>query len=178
MKEEWRDIKGYEGKYKISNKGRVMSLYKKNTPYKGAYRSKIMIPQIAWKYYCVDLLKNGKRRKSLIHRLVADAFIPNPENLLFVNHKDENKLNNNVSNLEWCTKEYNINYGSRNKVASIKLSKPVVQMNLNGEFIALHPSLKIAGLKTNTSPSSISNVCSGRRSKANGFKWKYYEETN
>ena len=175
MTEEWRDIKGYEGKYKISNKGRVLSIYKKNTPYKGGYRSKIMTPQVSWRYYAVDLLKDGKRRKSLIHRLVAEAFIPNPENLLFVNHKDENKLNNYVDNLEWCTKEYNINYGTRNKVASIRLSKPVVQMDVDGNFIAIHPSLKIAGMATGTSPSSISNVCRGRVSKIKGFKWKYYE---
>ena len=105
MREEWRDIKGYEGLYQISNLGRVHSYYKRD----------ILEPKEDKGYLRVGLYKNGKRKPYSIHRLVAEAFIPNPNNYPQVNHKDEDKSNNRVSNLEWCTAKYNINYGTHNK---------------------------------------------------------------
>ena len=117
MKEEWRDIKGYEGKYKISNLGRVKSL--KDS--KGNYREKILKHRNNCGYLYVDLYKNSRGKTYQVHRLVAEAFIPNPNNLPCVNHKDENPSNNCVENLEWCTTKYNANYGTRNKRVSEKM---------------------------------------------------------
>ena len=118
MIEEWRDIKGYEGKYQISNLGRIKSL--KNC--KGNYREKILdIKPDNRGYIRAFLYKNGKCKPYQVHRLVALHFIPNPNNYPIINHKDEDKTNNNVENLEWCTYQYNNNYGTRNKKCSEKM---------------------------------------------------------
>ena len=115
MKEEWRDIKGYEGKYQISNLGRVKSL--RNT--RGSYREKILRFKLEVSgYFKVSLCKNNKIKSFYIHRLVAEAFIPNLNGYSQVNHKDENKTNNCVDNLEWCTAKYNSNYGTRTQRGS------------------------------------------------------------
>lgn len=114
--EEWRDIKGYEGIYQVSNLGRVKSLGN------GKKRKEKILKQQKtgrWKnYYKVILFKNGIPKTKKIHRLVAEAFIPNPNNYPCVNHKDENPSNNFVENLEWCSYEYNNNYGTKNKRVS------------------------------------------------------------
>lgn len=107
-KQIWKDIPGYEGKYQVSNTGRVRSLNYGRT-------GKIKVLKQGTKdngYKVVVIYKNGKRKKYLVHRLVAQAFIPNPNNYPIINHKDENKTNNAVWNLEWCTYEYNVNYGN------------------------------------------------------------------
>lgn len=120
MIELWEDIKGYEGRYKISNKGRVKSLINN----KGNFREKILKPSKDKDGYLqVGLSKNGIQKTKRIHQLVAKAFIKNPCNYPLINHKDENKSNNNVDNLEWCTVIYNNNYGTRNKRLSKSLSK-------------------------------------------------------
>lgn len=118
MKEIWKDVKGYEGKYQISNLGRVKSLN-----YARRKQVRILRPGIQKKtgYISVSLLKEGKQKTKTIHRLVAEAFIPNPKNLKQINHKDENKQNNCVNNLEWCSAKYNSNYGHRNAIISKKL---------------------------------------------------------
>ena len=118
MKEEWRDIKGYEGKYQVSNLGRVRSLIDSH----GNYREKILnySPKKDG-YIQVSLCKKGKSKDFKLHRLVAEAFIPNSNNLSCINHKDEDKTNNCVSNLEWCNYSYNTNYGTRNRRVSEKL---------------------------------------------------------
>lgn len=107
--EEWRDIKGYEGLYQVSNlgkvrnkKGKVLKQYRNN---KG--------------YPCVHMYKNNKYKTKNVHRLVAISFIENPNNLPQVNHKDEDKTNNVVTNLEWCTNKYNCNYGNHRRNVSI-----------------------------------------------------------
>lgn len=115
MTEEWRDIKGYEGLYQVSNKGRIKSLKSW-----GGNNERIMKPRNQGTgYYMVGLSKNKQYKQFLIHRLVAMAFIPNSNNYDFVNHKDENKTNNVVENLEWCTKSYNaiyyLNYDPKRK---------------------------------------------------------------
>ena len=114
--EEWRDIRGYEGKYQVSNLGRVKSL--KDTH--GNYREKILKPRNSHEYLSVVLCKNSKSKTYTIHRLVAMHFIENPNNYPEVNHKDENKQNNRVENLEWCDRKYNCNYGTYNKRLSEK----------------------------------------------------------
>ena len=114
MKEEWKDIKGYEGLYQVSNLGRVKSLGNNKSK-----KEKILDPKPnMYGYKEVRLSKEGKRKPYKVHRLVAIYFIPNPNNYKEVNHKDEDKTNNHVSNLEWCDRKYNINYGTRNKKAS------------------------------------------------------------
>ena len=114
MKEIWKDISGYEGLYQVSNLGDVRSLnYRRNGELK-------LLKQATNKqgYKQISLYKNGKIKTYKVHRLVAIAFIPNPNNLPVVNHKDENPSNNNVNNLEWCTVAYNNTYGTRTKRAS------------------------------------------------------------
>lgn len=103
--EIWKDIQGYEGLYQISNKGRVKSLH-----YKVGNKEEILKPHSRKEYYAIGLFKNGKQHHYGIHRLVAIAFIPNPNNLPIVNHKDINQHNNCVENLEWCTAQYNSTY--------------------------------------------------------------------
>lgn len=130
--EIWKDIDGYEGHYRISNFGRVYSI-----------KSGILLKQKNKRGYLeVGLCKNGKHRYMQTHRLVALNFIPNPENLPNVNHKDENKQNNCVSNLEWCTVKYNINYGSRTERAT--------QSNISsGHYKRLAEELKASGFFEN-----------------------------
>ena len=119
-KQIWKDIPGYEGLYQVSNTGKVRSLIY-------AYSGKTRVLKQATKdngYKVIGLNKNGKRKVYHIHRLVAQAFIPNPLNLPQINHKDENPSNNTVWNLEWCTPKYNINYGNcRKKISEAKKGK-------------------------------------------------------
>lgn len=108
MEEIWKDIKGYEGKYQVSNLGRIKVLN-----YKRSGQEHIMATKNNKGYCEIRLAKDGKRKDFIVHRLVAQAFIPNPNNLPQVNHIDENKTNNCVNNLEWCTQAYNNSYGTR-----------------------------------------------------------------
>ena len=111
MSEEWRPIEGYEGLYEVSNTGRVRSLDR--YCYR-LHKGKVLSPaKDTDGYLQVVLHCNGKQHQRKVHRLVAQAFIENPDNLPEVNHKDEDKTNNRVDNLEWCDRSYNINYGSR-----------------------------------------------------------------
>lgn len=119
--EIWKDIENYKGIYQVSTFGRVKSLSRYFVRSNGEplfCKSKILKPQIIRGYYYVRLQYKGDYKTILLSRLVAQAFIPNPDNLPEVNHKDENKLNNRVDNLEWCTRKYNINYGSHNEKVS------------------------------------------------------------
>lgn len=123
MTEIWKDVKGYEGLYQVSNMGRVRSVARvvtwKNQQTK-SYKSRMMKIREKNGYRVVSLYKNHKSKDNRVHRLVADAFIENPNNLPFINHIDEDKSNNKVDNLEWCTRQYNNNYGRRNEKISIK----------------------------------------------------------
>ena len=115
--EEWRPVLGYEGLYEVSNTGIVRSVdrYVKNghSSYRLHKGKVISLLKGEYGYIQVNLYYNGKNYKKYVHRLVAEAFLPNPDNLPQINHKDEDKTNNNVTNLEWCTAKYNINYGTR-----------------------------------------------------------------
>ena len=162
MEEIWAHVPGYEGKYKVSNTGKIFGkrgfLLKADTLH-GAYKR-------------VCLYGDDGIKKFFVHRLVAMAFIPNPENLPFINHKDENPSNNCVDNLEWCTQAYNINYGSRNKKLSEK-AKSVCQMDLNGNVVAIYQSANIAANKLGYDPSNIYKVCRGEKQKMYGYVWKW-----
>ena len=121
--EEWKDIKGYEGLYQVSNLGRVKSLSNTNTR-----KEKILKPIYHARYYQITLSKNNIRIQYRVHRLVAEAFIPNPDGLPIINHKDENPLNNNVDNLEWCDSKYNNNYNGKGKrISKTKMGHTVSQ---------------------------------------------------
>ena len=169
MNEEWRDIEGYEGLYQISNLGRVRSLNCRG--HKGCIG--ILTPRLDGKgYEMVALYKEGKARNTKVHRLVAQAFIPNPNNYPQVNHKDENKTNNDVKNLEWCTNEYNHNYGTRNERVGKSLSKKVICIT-TGEIFN---SMREACRKHNISSGSMTECCQGKRKTAGGYKWEYFKE--
>ena len=169
MNEEWRDIKGYEGLYQVSNHGRVSSLNCRG--HKGCIG--ILTPRLDGKgYEMVALYKEGKARNTKVHRLVAQAFIPNPNNYPQVNHKDENKTNNDVKNLEWCTNEYNHNYGTRNERVGKSLSKKVICIT-TGEIFN---SMREACRKYNISSGSMTECCQGKRKTAGGYKWEYFKE--
>lgn len=169
MLEIWKDIKDYEGLYQVSNLGRVKSLANRSN-----HKKELILKQHKYKgYYKVNLCKNGKRKLCSVHRLVAEAFIQNPENLPCVNHKDENKLNNCIENLEWCTHGYNNSYGTRLERVFKKLSKKVLQYDLNGNFIKEYSSVSEAAKYVNGSAANICSVISGRYRYAYGSLWKY-----
>lgn len=159
-KEIWKDVKEYEGLYQVSNLGNVRNS-KKNILYKSLTS-----------YYGVKLCKNNIKKFKIIHRLVAEAFIPNPNKLEEVNHKDGNKLNNNVENLEWCTKSENMIHAYKNKLAKPTRISPVIQYDLQGNLIKKYNSIKEARLQ-NKKCSKISDCCIGNRKTAGGFVWKY-----
>ena len=162
MKEIWKDIKDYEGHYQVSNLSRVKSIK--------FGKERIMKQNIRRGYYYVCLSKNGIAKNYFVHRLVAQAFIDNTDNLPQVNHKDENKLNNNVDNLEWCSVLYNNSYGTRLQKVSEKMrnrkewSKSIDVYDLNMNFIETLPSIEECGRKYNVSPGNVRHCCNG------GFK--------
>lgn len=106
MIENWKDVVGYEGLYQVSDRGNVLSLNYRNNGYAKRLTPKRNSKGRLW----VLLYRDGEKKPFLIHRLVAAAFIPNPEQFPEINHKDENPLNNSVENLEWCTRKYNVRY--------------------------------------------------------------------
>lgn len=179
-KEKWRWIEGYEGLYMVSNKGRVMSVPKRaarSNGYVVSYEGQVLSPSKNKKGYpSVNLHRDGKGWMRTVHRLVAETFIPNPENLPSVNHIDEDKTNNNVENLEWCTVEYNNNYGTRNERISATTAR-AVQMLSGGKVIAEYQSARKAHEATGADSSHINECCNGKRKTANGFQWRYKETT-
>ena len=173
--EEWKPIPGYEGLYEVSNYGRVKS-------YQLDSNGKILSPGNTGKdgsgYCFVNLCKDGKVKPRIIHRLVAEAFIPNPNNFPQVNHMDECKENNYFGNLEWCSPAYNISYGTRTRRMAEKNSKPVVQLDKKGNFISEFESLTEASKITDIVISSICCCCNHKPGYklAGGFLWIYKDE--
>ena len=171
--EIWKDINSYEGKYQVSNYGRIKSLIFKNGNIEYS-REKILTIKTTGAYPHILLYKNGKGYNYTIHYLVAQAFIPNPEGYLEVNHIDENTYNNKVNNLEWCSHKYNINYGNRTEKAKEKLSIKIEQYDLKDSFIKTWNSIHDAMRVYNNS--HIVDVCKGKRKTASGYKWFYKED--
>lgn len=162
MEEIWKPVavKGFESKYEVSNLGRVKSIGTYNTCKKG-----ILTPMIDTSgYEHVMLFNNGIKKDISVHRLVALTFISNPEELRYVNHKDENIRNNNVENLEWCTNAYNVAYS---------LGKSVKQYSKKGELIEVFNTIADASKKLNIPTTNISKCCKGLRKSAGNFVWKY-----
>lgn len=172
MKEIWKDIKDYEGLYQVSNLGRIKSLYN----YRG--KGNILKQKNKRGYYQVGLRKNNIRKWVSVHRLVAIAFIENPNNYSNINHKDENPLNNCIDNLEWCTTRYNNMYGTRIERVKEKTSKPVIQFDLKGNFIKEYKSVSDASRETNTSASNIVKCCKKhpKYNKVKNYIWRYKSE--
>ena len=159
-----KDIKGFEGLYAVTEEGQVWS-YR---------RQKFLKPcKNRYGYLCVCLVKNAKRYNKTIHQLVAKAFIPNPNNFIDVNHKDEDKTNNCVDNLEWCDDTYNNNYGTRSKRASLsQINTPSKShMIICVETGAIYPSKHEAERQLGVNHSSIGRaikkgICAG------GYHWE------
>ena len=167
MTETWKAIAGFEGLYEVSNLGRVKSLkYGKE---------KILKPGKNIRGYLqVGLCKDGYLKHLFVHRLVAKAFIPNTQGLETVNHKDEVKTNNIVSNLEWMSIADNINYGTHNKRSAEKRSKQVKMFDKStGELLATFPSLMEVVRVTGINQGNISKCCNGKLKSAGGFLWQY-----
>lgn len=167
MKEIWKPIKDFEY-YFISNFGRVKST-------KFGKERILKLTKDKDGYLIVNLYKNNKSKTFKVHRLVAEAFLPNPYNLPQVNHKDENPQNNIAENLEWCTASYNNNYGTRNKRigksnTNGKRSKPVIQYTLDGKFVREWESYREC--KRNGF-NHVSECCRGKRKTHKNFIWKY-----
>ena len=175
----------YEGLYKVSNLGKILSLNYKNTG-----KPDLMNPSTSTDGYLkVNLRKNRKRKTCSVHRLVAETFLPNPENKPQVNHKDEDKTNNFVflnedgtvnkkkSNLEWKSPKDNCNHGTRNeRIAKAntngKKSKKVLQLSLSGELIREWESTNECG-RNGFNQSAVAKCCRGEKPQYKGFKWCY-----
>jgi hypothetical protein len=195
--EIWKDIEGYEGLYQISNLGRVKSLPRIVSNHLGSHTSKERILKLQYrkdKYINVHLLKDRIEKIYFVHRLVAKAFIPNPDCLPDINHKDENPSNNRVENLEWCTEEYNMNYGNciekrkatfarnesflkanvtkvRNK--SRGAETPICGTSKDGNIILSYRSITEASHKTGISKGHLGECVKGIRKSAGSYYWNY-----
>lgn len=166
MEEIWKTIEDCP-EFMVSNLGRVKSLKRG--------KEKILSQWITRRGYLEVPIsnKNGYRKQYSVHRLVATHFIPNPNNLPEVNHKDECKTNNCVDNLEWCDRKYNANYGKHSP--KIILSKPVIQYSLDGYMLKVWDSASDAQREIPKNQ-KICECCQGKRNKSGGYKWKYYDK--
>ena len=166
-------MNGYEGVYQVSSFGRIKSLTRICKHPLGGIRKvneRIMKLDInkKWGYLRVYLSKNGKRKRYLVHRLVAKAFLENPNNYDVVNHKDLNPSNNHKDNLEWCTVLQNNTYGDKVK----RMYKQVVQIDKSGKVLKYFESITQASKETNITRCTISNCLNGKQKTAGGFIWK------
>lgn len=157
-----RDIKNYEGLYAVTSCGKVWSYRKK----------KFLSPGLRRGYKSVVLCNSEGKKNYVIHRLVAEAYLPNPDNLPQVNHKDENKLNNNINNLEWCSVKENINYGTRTQ----RMKKSQGKMVYCKEKKTIYESITAAGEDLGIRISNISNVCNGKQKTAHNLHFYFLDE--
>lgn len=187
VSEVWRDVVEFEGFYKVSNKGNVFSVERKDTLGR-KWGGRTLKPAYDKDGYLkVVLYKNGMMKYKMLHRLVAETFIPNPNNFPQVNHIDEVKDNNNVENLEWCTSKYNNNHGTRSKRVAQTQSKKVRAVNIKTGEVLTFSSTMEAGRK-GYSNGHVSQACRGIYKDINGkliggdgnlyrgHRWSYEEE--
>ena len=171
MEEEWRtavyDGEPYEG-FEVSNLGRILSLNYRNTG-----KAELMTPsENTDGYFKINLRKNGETKTCYVHRLIAQTFIPNPENKPEINHIDEDKTNNRVDNLEWKWHKDNINHGTHNERSAKTRSKPVLQFSLTGEFIREWESTMECG-RNGFNQGAVAACCRGELKQYKGFLWMY-----
>ena len=164
MEEIWRDVVDYEGLYKISNLGDVFSYYSNRILSPGTTRD-------GYKY--VFLFKNKKKKLYTIHRLVAESFLDNPNNLPCINHKDENTLNNNVDNLEWCTIQYNNTHNNIHIRKAKLLAKHVFRYNKYGEMLEEYEAVNEAARILNASSGDSTDCCNGKLITYLDSIWSY-----
>ena len=160
--ERWRDIEDFEGRYRISDHGRVFSLLSKKL---------LNIYTNSHGYQCVYLYLDGHYKNFKVHRLVAAAFVPNPLNLPQVNHKNEDKTYNYYTNLEWCSAAYNNNYGTRTLRAAITNARPVVCIETNIIYWGAREAARQVGIHNH-----ISECCNGQRKSCGGYHWRWATE--
>jgi hypothetical protein len=180
MNKEWREVPGYGGEYIVSNNGEVRSLFcGHGTRWKCGERT--LTQGVDWKgYKKVTICKNGHTKRVFVHRLVAEAFLEKPQGKNIINHKDGNKQNNNVDNLEWCTDSENQIHSYRvlgNKkpkwlmdLLKEKSSKPVRCIETGIEYPSISEAARSVGVKTDT---HIGEVCRGEAHKASGYHWEF-----
>ena len=178
MEEIWKDINGFEGYYQISNQKRVKSIKRYVKHSKGGSKivnEKIIKPFFNGRYFQVCLSKEGVIYEPSLHTLLAEAFIPNPNNLPYVNHKDCDTTNNNLDNLEWCTPSYNTNYADANtkRILNQQSKTPIIQYDLKENFIKEWDSQQRASKELGINQPDIWRVLNGKRKTAGGFIWKY-----
>jgi len=175
MQEVWKDVEGYEDIYQVSNIGNVKSK-RFWTGSKYIYRDKILKPSKSSSGYLqVIFSKNGKTKSKFIHKLVASAFLENKNNYKEVNHKDENKENNNINNLEWCNHKYNMNYGNIKEKLAKKKEKRVAKYDKDGNLISIYNSIKEASIKNNVQSNAVVACCKYKKGykTCGGYIWKY-----
>lgn len=185
--EVWKDIVDYEGLYQVSNLGRVKSLKRK--VYAGRNRMRWQYERILSNnktngngYIVVSLNKESKSKNKYVHRLVAEAFLENPNNYKYINHKDQNTFNNNANNLDFCTAQYNSTYRDAHIKRGLKFrnnlvnSKKVYQLDENENIIKEFPSMAEASRELGTNHTSIYACINGKQKHAFGYKWKYADE--
>ena len=175
MDEVWKDIPFAKGYYQVSNLGRVRSIDRTANAKQSTRKIKGQVLQqsLSSGYAIVTLSFDGVRKSVRVHRLVAEAFLPNPINKRTVNHIDENKLNNRIENLEWATDRENANHGNRTKKSALGRCKPVEQLSLDGELVNSFDSIKLAAMATDISPQKISATAMGHQKQTHGYKWRY-----
>ena len=169
--EVWKDVSGYEGYYQVSNKGNVYSVERIDSRGQKCGGRTLKPRYDKDGYLIVTLYKNGAEKKKRVHRLVTEVFIPNPNGLPQVNHKDEIKDNNNAENLEWCTSAYNVNHGTRNE----RVSKKVRAINVETGEVLTFKSITEAG-RNGYAKGHVSEACRGVYYGGNlykGYKWSY-----
>ncbi len=171
--ELWADIEGYEGLYKVSSLGRVVSLEKIDA--QGGHRKEKILKPIKTPdgYLQVRLHKNRAKKWASVHRLVANAFMPNLLCKPQINHIDEDPQNNRLENLEWVTARENANWGSRTLRQAITAAKPVEQFTFDDIYLAGFWGAREAGRITGLDASQISSCCRGETQLCGGFVWRY-----
>ena len=163
--EVWKNVVEYEGVYEVSNLGNVRRIFTNHT--------RMLKPILTHNgYYNISLCRDSKVHSKRLHRIVAEAFIDNVENLPVINHKDEDKLNNKASNLEWCSVKYNTNYGTGLSRGAQKRNKPIYQYDKDRNFIQEWKSLTEAS-NAGYSAGNISQCCNGKRKYHKNYIWCY-----